>query len=116
MLTLELKGETPQELFDAVLKLADTLRPAHVPKTIPAETKPASVETPAPVPTVPISAKTYTLEELARAGADLAQAQADKVPALVALLQQCGATQIADVKPERYNDLAHGLIELGAKL
>ncbi len=73
---------------------------------------------PAPaVPTVPTSpAPGYTLEQLARAGADLISADPAKREQLIALLQQFGVQTITLLPPECYGAFATALRGLGAKV
>ncbi len=65
-------------------------------------------------PTVPTSAPTYTLEQLATAGAALVDA--GKMGDLLTLLSQFGVAAITDLKLDQYGAFATALRGLGAKI
>lgn len=68
-----------------------------------------------PAPTVaPTEAPKYTLDDLAKAGAGLAQA--GKMDALLALLTQFGVQAVTQIPPEQYGAFATALRGLGALL
>jgi hypothetical protein len=71
---------------------------------------------PAPAPTAafPTAAPSCTLEQLARAGAELAQT--GKIEQALALLARYGVQTISGLKPEQYGAFAAELRELGARL
>lgn len=77
----------------------------------PAPVAPVPVAAPASVPT---AAPTYTLDELARAGAALAQA--GKMQDAVALLAKYGVQTVNQLKPEQYGAFATELRSLGAQI
>lgn len=58
--------------------------------------------------------KTYTLDDLSRAGAELIDQ--GKMPQLIDLLKKNGVQAITQLKPEQYAAVATELIALGAKL
>lgn len=58
--------------------------------------------------------KTYTLDDLSRAGAELIDN--GKMPQLIEILQKNGVQAITQLKPEQYGAVATELIALGAKL
>jgi hypothetical protein len=68
----------------------------------------------APMPAVPVAAPTYTLEQLARAGATLAQA--GKMDQCLALMSRYNVTTITQLNPEQYGAFATELRALGAQL
>jgi hypothetical protein len=67
-----------------------------------------------PMPTVPFAAPAYTQEQLARAGAALAQA--GKMDHALALLAKYNVQTINQLKPELYGAFAAELRALGAQL
>ena len=89
----------------------------------PAPTEPATPVTPpaspvAPVPTaVPVAAApAITLEQVAKAGADLISAAPAKMPELLALLKQYDVPAVNALKPEQVGPFATALRGLGAKI
>lgn len=88
-----------------------------------APTNPAPPVTPPPVaaaavPTaVPVAAApAITLEQVAKAGADLIGTSPAKMPELVALLKQFGVPAVHALKPEQIGAFATALRGLGAKI
>lgn len=95
--------------------------PVAAPATPPAPVAPvpAAPVAPAPVPVaapaaVPAAAPTYTLDELARAGAALAQA--GKMQEAMSLLAKYGVQTVNQLKPEQYGAFATELRTLGAQI
>ena len=81
----------------------------------------APVNTANPAPTaasvVPLSqGPTYTLAQIAKAGADLISQNPGLMPQVNALLAQYGVQAVTDVKPEHYGAFATALRGLGAKI
>lgn len=72
----------------------------------------------APVPTaVPVAAApAITLEQVAKAGADLISAAPAKMPELLALLKQYDVPAVNALKPEQVGPFATALRGLGAKI
>lgn len=98
--------------------------PAPAPATVAA---PAPAPTPAPVPTpaipsaapasaVPTSAPTYSIDDIARAGAALAQQGPDKIAALTGLLQQFGLQAVTQLRPEQMGPFVTAMRGLGAQI
>lgn len=85
--------------------------PAPAPTPVPAE--PAKAEPAAPAQDT-TAAKTYTREEIARAGSALVTL--GKMQELLALLQRYGVASVAQLSPEQYGAFAADLIALGASL
>lgn len=85
--------------------------------TAPVSTAPAAPPA-MPAPTAPAvaptTAPTYTMDQIAKAGAELAQA--GKMPQLMALLQQHGVQAVTQLRPEQYGEFATALRGLGAQL
>jgi hypothetical protein len=86
-----------------------TVPPA--PATVPTAPNPASPSNPQQPPA---AAPTYTLEQLARAGAALAQA--GKMEDALALLGRYGVQTVNQLKPEQYGPFATELRALGAQV
>ena len=123
------------ELAAAINNLAQAIHnlTTKQPQNAPAMAEPASYNAPAEVaqtPTAPVQeaakvtqpeataqtqpVKTYTLDDLSRAGAELIDQ--GKMPQLIDLLKKNGVQAITQLKPEQYAAVATELIALGAKL
>lgn len=95
--------------------------PATLPVTVPV-TVPASVPVSAPIvppaaptaPTAPVSAPSYTIDQIAKAGAELIGQHPDKMPQLIGLLDQYGVPSIQSLRPEQIGPFATALRGLGA--
>lgn len=77
---------------------------------------PAAAPIAAPIAAPVAPAPTYTVEQIGKAGADLATQAPGKMPELLALLQKYGARAITELKPEQLGAFATELRGLGAKL
>lgn len=102
-----------------------TVPPATV---VPTQPTPAPVATPTPAPapaqtvaptnpapTVPVTtAPTYTLDQIAKAGASLVDA--GKMEQLLALLAKYGVQAVTQLQPDQYGVFATELRTLGAQL
>ena len=108
---------------------APAATPVVAPPTTPApaQAAPAPPPTPPPAPTpaipsaapasaVPTSAPTYSIDDIARAGAALAQQGPDKIAALTGLLQQFGLQAVTQLRPEHMGPFATALRGLGAQI
>lgn len=107
---------------------APVASPAPSPAPAPAPVAaPAPAPTPAPVPTpaipsaapasaVPTSAPTYSIDDIARAGAALAQQGPDKIAALTGLLQQFGLQAVTQLRPEQMGPFVTAMRGLGAQI
>lgn len=121
-LTINVHVTGLDKLAEAILSLA---KQASVQPNVPAPTADKVIvpsvnsapTAPAPVsvPTAAPSAHTYTLEELARAGAALMSDPA-KAPAVMALPAQFGVKTLQELPAERYGELATALRGLGANV
>lgn len=87
--------------------------PAAAPAPAPATPAPATASTPAPT-AVPTSAPTYTIEQLAKAGAVLAQS--GRMQDALSLLARYGVQTVNQLKPEQYGAFATELRALGAQI
>ena len=139
MLEARLTIEAP-ELAAAIGKLAQAIVLGHTgaPSVHASQSEPAqaaaaaptahtAAQAPAPgpqvthlgnVPTVaPVAAApTYTMEQIGKAGADLATQTPGKMPELLALLQKYGVRAITELRPEQLGAFATELRGLGARL
>ena len=93
--------------------------PAPVPAPAPAPTPAAPPVTPmptaaAPAPAVPVTAPTYTLDQIAKAGANLVDA--GKMEQLLALLTKYGVQAVTQLTPDQYGAFATELRALGAQI
>ena len=90
--------------------------PAPVATPAPAPAAPAQTVAPTnPAPTVPVTtAPTYTLDQIAKAGAILVDA--GKMEQLLALLAKYGVQAVTQLQPDQYGVFATELRTLGAQL
>lgn len=89
---------------------------AVIPQTV-APTAP-SAPVPSPVaPTVPVTeAPKYSIDDIARAGAELAQQGPDKIAALTGLLQQFGLQAVTQLRTEQMGPFVLALRGMGARI
>lgn len=99
----------------AVVPLAGAPASAHgdTAPTAPAPAAPVIPAAPA-TPAVPVTAPTYTLDQIARAGAALVDA--GKMDQLLALLGKYGVAAVTQLAPEQYGSFATELRALGAQI
>lgn len=90
--------------------------PGYVPGVLPQTAVPTAVPnfTPAIPAMAPTAVPTYTMDQIAKAGAELAQA--GKMPQLLGLLQQFGIQAINMLPEAQYGAFAMALRGLGAQL
>lgn len=74
----------------------------------------APAPAPAPAPAVPVTAPTYTLDQIAKAGANLVDA--GKMEQLLALLTKYGVQAVTQLTPDQYGAFATELRALGAQI
>ena len=143
MMEMKIKIEVP-DLAAAICKLAAAITPPDIntltpdePRGIPAAAPVAPVAAPAPAapvnptpapvapvaPTapvaqapaaVPVTAPTYTLDQIARAGASLVDA--GKMEQLLALLARYGVAAVTQLQPDQFGVFATELRALGAQI
>lgn len=139
MLEMKITIEAP-ELAATISKLADAIAagrsclcggpvpaseaaPAAVPAAVPVSAVPATASvTPlvvvpdqAAAPVVPVAdAPTYTMDQIARAGAALVDA--GKMEQLLTLLGQYGVRAVTQLRPDQYGAFATELRGLGAQI
>lgn len=102
----------PQDTPTPVAPVAAPVTHAPVP---PVAMPPATVAPTNPAPTVPVTtAPTYTLGQIAKAGASLVDA--GKMEQLLALLAKYGVQAVTQLQPDQYGVFATELRTLGAQL
>lgn len=126
----------PQDTPVPVAPVSAPVTPAPVPPVttppatvVPTQPTPAPVATPAPAPAAPAqtvaptnpapavpvtTAPTYTLDQIAKAGASLVDA--GKMEQLLALLAKYGVQAVTQLQPDQYGVFATELRTLGAQL
>lgn len=131
MLEMKIKIEADAAVLKAIDKLATALEKSalniSVPQDAPTPVAPAPVPAPAPAapaqtvaptnpaPAVPVTtAPTYTLDQIAKAGASLVDA--GKMEQLLALLAKYGVQAVTQLQPDQYGVFATELRTLGAQL
>lgn len=92
---------------------------ASAPAPAPTPTPAAPPVTPmptaaAPAPAVPVTAPTYTLDQIAKAGANLVDV--GKMEQLLALLTKYGVQAVTQLTPDQYGAFATELRALGAQI
>lgn len=95
---------------------APVATPTPTPAPAPAPAAPAQTVAPTnPAPAVPVTtAPTYTLDQIAKAGASLVDA--GKMEQLLALLAKYGVQAVTQLQPDQYGVFATELRTLGAQL
>ena len=100
---------------------AAPVNPTPAPVAAPiASTAPVPTEQPAAAPVaqapaaVPVTAPTYTVDQIARAGASLVDA--GKMEQLLALLARYGVAAVTQLKPDQFGAFATELRALGAQI
>ena len=127
-MAMTIKVEAP-DLVAALMRLAAAVNPdpniltpdeprPQMPAPAPAApiAPPAAPPAPAPAaPAVPVTAaSTYTLDQIAKAGASLVDA--GKMEPLLALLSRYGVQAVTQLAPEHYGAFATELRALGAQI
>lgn len=99
-----------------VVPTQPTPAPVATPTPAPAPAAPAQTAAPTnPAPAVPVTtAPTYTLDQIAKAGASLVDA--GKMEQLLALLAKYGVQAVTQLQPDQYGVFATELRTLGAQL
>ena len=96
---------------------APVAAPAPAPAPTPTPAAPPVTPMPtaaAPAPAVPVTAPTYTLDQIAKAGANLVDA--GKMEQLLALLTKYGVQAVTQLTPDQYGAFATELRALGAQI
>lgn len=118
MMEMKIKIDVP-ELVAAVEKLAAAIDKTALNITVPNEgtlnfNMPAGNAPVASAPAVPVTAPTYTLDQIAKAGANLVDA--GKMEQLLALLTKYGVQAVTQLTPDQYGAFATELRALGAQI
>lgn len=87
---------------------------APVPTVVPTAPPVAPTAPAAPAPAVPVTAPTYTLDQIAKAGASLVDA--GKMEQLLGLLTKYGVQAVTQINPDQYGAFATELRALGAQI
>ena len=104
-------------ISELVESMFTTATPTPVPAPAVPVTAPAPVAAPTPAPAaapVPVTAPTYSLEQLARAGASLVDA--GKMEQLLALLAKYSVQAVTQLQPDQFGVFATELRSLGAQI
>lgn len=108
---------TPAPAAPAISTPAPSAAPAPTaPTSAPAPAPAPAPAIPSPAPAVPTGAPTYSIDDIARAGAALAQQGPDKIAALTGLLQQFGLQAVTQLRPEQMGPFVTALRGLGAQI
>ena len=118
LLAQAMMGRSQPEAVTAPQPTAPT--PAPQPAVIPQTAAPTAPSAPAPspvTPTVPVTeAPKYSIDDIARAGAELAQQGPDKIAALTGLLQQFGLQAVTQLRTEQMGPFVLALRGMGARI
>lgn len=107
---------TPAPVPPVTMPPATVVPTQPTPTPAPAPVAPAQTAAPTnPAPAVPVTtAPTYTLDQIAKAGASLVDA--GKMEQLLALLAKYGVQAVTQLQPDQYGVFATELRTLGAQL
>lgn len=87
---------------------------------IPQTAAPTAPSAPAPSPAIPMTPATeapkYSIDDIARAGAELAQQGPDKIAALTGLLQQFGLQAVTQLRTEQMGPFVLAMRGMGARI
>lgn len=87
---------------------------------VPQTAAPTAPSAPAPSPATPMTPVTeapkYSIDDIARAGAELAQQGPDKIAALTGLLQQFGLQAVTQLRTEQMGPFVLALRGMGARI
>ena len=118
LLAQAMMGRPQPEAVTAPQPTAPT--PAPQPAVIPQTAAPTAPSAPAPspvTPTVPVTeAPKYSIDDIARAGAEMAQQGPDKIAALTGLLQQFGLQAVTQLRTEQMGPFVLALRGMGARI
>ena len=98
---------TPAPVAPAAPPVTAPAAPVHTVPTV-------SPVSNAPAPAVPVTAPTYTLDQIAKAGANLVDA--GKMEQLLGLLTKYGVQAVTQLVPDQYGAFATELRALGAQI
>ena len=118
LLAQAMMGRPQPEAVTAPQPTAPT--PAPQPAVIPQTAAPTAPSAPAPSPAIPMTPATeapkYSIDDIARAGAELAQQGPDKIAALTGLLQQFGLQAVTQLRTEQMGPFVLALRGMGARI
>ena len=77
---------------------------------------PVPAPVPAPAPAIPTSTPKYSIDDIARAGAMLAQQGPEKLAGLNSLLQQFGLQSVTELRSEQTPAFVQAMRGLGAQI
>lgn len=117
---VEVPAPAPQPAPAPVNPTPAPVAPApQMPPVAPQVAPPTAPSAPAPTPN-PVVPGTeppkYSIDDIARAGAELAQQGPDKITALTGLLQQFGLQAVTQLRPDQMGPFVMALRGLGARI
>lgn len=125
LLAQALMGRPQPEAMTAPRPTAPTPAPQPTVNPTPASVIPQTAaptvpSAPAPSPAIPMTPVTeapkYSIDDIARAGAELAQQGPDKIAALTGLLQQFGLQAVTQLRTEQMGPFVLALRGMGARI
>lgn len=125
LLAQALMGRPQPEAMTAPRPTAPTPAPQPAVNPTPASVIPQAAaptvpSAPAPSPAIPMTPVTeapkYSIDDIARAGAELAQQGPDKIAALTGLLQQFGLQAVTQLRTEQMGPFVLALRGMGARI
>lgn len=125
LLAQALMGRPQPEAMTAPRPTAPTPAPQPAVNPTPASVIPQTAaptvpSAPAPSPEIPMTPVTeapkYSIDDIARAGAELAQQGPDKIAALTGLLQQFGLQAVTQLRTEQMGPFVLALRGMGARI
>lgn len=116
MIEIKVTGATLEEIRDALNELyAKKETAATAPTAAEAPSAPTAAPTAAPTSS-PTEAPTFTLAQVAKAGADFVSAHPDKMQDLVAKLQAYGVQSVAQLLDDQLGSFATELRAMGGAI
>ena len=125
LLAQALMGRPQPEAMTAPRPTAPTPAPQPAVNPTPASVIPQTATStvpsaPAPSPAIPMTPVTeapkYSIDDIARAGAELAQQGPDKIAALTGLLQQFGLQAVTQLRTEQMGPFVLAMRGMGARI
>lgn len=125
LLAQALMGRPQPEAMTAPRPTAPTPAPQPAVNPTPASVIPQTAaptvpSAPAPSPAIPMTPVTeapkYSIDDIARAGAELAQQGPDKIAALTGLLQQFGLQAVTQLRTEQMGPFVLAMRGMGARI
>lgn len=125
LLAQALMGRSQPEAMTAPRPTAPTPAPQPAVNPTPASVIPQTAaptvpSAPAPSPAIPMTPVTeapkYSIDDIARAGAELAQQGPDKIAALTGLLQQFGLQAVTQLRTEQMGPFVLAMRGMGARI